>query len=227
MASQTIRLGHGLDRIRASLHNGPGWRGSIWLQGCRLRCTEICLNPHLLNPRGGQVVAVQAVVEQLRALSDTWCHPVEGVTILGGEPSEQPDALAALLQGAQSFGLTTMVYTGRTHEQLAATEVDWLRHTDLLVDGPFVDAEYDEALPWRGSRNQRLLCLSPAYTESRLLSAWRKQRKAWSLLVTRDGGLSLSGLQKRTTMRVAAGTVVLGGDELWRPPSQGRQSTTR
>ena len=32
-----------------------------------------------------------------------------------------------------------------------------LKVTDLLVDGPFLLAEKDESLPFRGSRNQRII----------------------------------------------------------------------
>ena len=54
-------------------------------------------------------------------------------------------------------------YSGNTFEQLAekmkkdpGTE-ELLKLTDVLVDGRFVLAEKSFDVPWRGSRNQRLI----------------------------------------------------------------------
>ena len=59
---------------------------------------------------------------------------VEGITILGGEPFEQPEPLAALLSLAWENHLSTVVFTGFTHEQLVAKEIsaiDYLSNMDL------------------------------------------------------------------------------------------------
>ncbi len=55
------------------------------------------------------------------------------------------------------------VFSGYTYEQLLAmAEKDvhvkrLLELTDLLIDGPFVKAQRDLTLQFRGSRNQRLI----------------------------------------------------------------------
>ena len=53
-------------------------------------------------------------------------------------------------------------YSGYRYEQLEAGVPDeaaraLLDATDVLVDGPFVQALHSHDLQWRGSRNQRLI----------------------------------------------------------------------
>ena len=75
----------------------------------------------------------------------------------------QAGAFAELARQVRALGLNVLVYTGWTYEQLcagAAAHPDWtalLEAADYLVDGPFVQAERDLTLPFRGSRNQRIL----------------------------------------------------------------------
>jgi anaerobic ribonucleoside-triphosphate reductase activating protein len=94
---------------------------------------------------------------------------VEGITLLGGEPFEQAAGLAALAAGARDLGMTVMVFSGYTLEQLRGRgdAEDLLARTDLLVDGPY-DRERPEPPPpvgrrWIGSQNQRMHYLSSAY----------------------------------------------------------------
>ena len=190
-----LHLGHDPALLRATLHNGPGRRIALWVQGCRLRCTRRCLNPHLLTPAGGHSIEVAQLLAHLRAACVTEPEPVEGLTVLGGEPSEQPQALAELLAGAHALGLSTMVYTGHSLAELGAPA--WLGHCDLLVDGPFDPAREDPALAWRGSRNQRLLCLTDRYDPAALAAAFAAQGKGWSLELRPDGRVSMSGFQGR------------------------------
>lgn len=207
-----LRLGHPLADLRPTLHNGPGWRIGLWVQGCRLRCTERCLNPHLLAAAGGTLVdPLEAAAAILRAAA-TAAVATEGITVLGGEPTEQAAALVPLLERVRAEGLTTMVYTGHTHEELLARPCPsdnpvarLLDLTDLLVDGPFESDKYSETLVWRGSTNQRVLRLSEKYTENDLTRAVAAQGKAYSVAVDARGRLSVSGLQERTGAGVIEG----------------------
>ena len=92
-----------------------------------------------------------------------------------------------------------MVYSGNTYEtlQLQPNAQGWLQHTDILVDGPYLEEEYDDYLAWRGSKNQRLLCLSDRYTQEMLDTAFKKQGKGFSIQISADGHVSASGIQNR------------------------------
>jgi anaerobic ribonucleoside-triphosphate reductase activating protein len=126
---------------------GPGRRFAVWTQGCSLRC-EGCCNPHLFAERGGALVDVSELLRRIAATPG-----IEGVSVLGGEPFEQPDALGELCAGAHALGLTVMVFSGYTRAELAARGAA-LGHVDILVDGRYVAGEPDTSRRWVGSKNQ-------------------------------------------------------------------------
>jgi anaerobic ribonucleoside-triphosphate reductase activating protein len=91
----------------------------------------------------------------------------DGITVSGGEPFLQAEALAEMLRivrGKRDMGV--IVYTGYTLEELAAVPHadELLAQTDLLVDGPYVQ-ELDDGKSLRGSSNQRVHLLTPRYAE--------------------------------------------------------------
>lgn len=201
-----LALGHSLTSLHATLHNGPGWRIGLWTQGCVHCCTNQCLNPHLLDPAGGRRFEIAAVHQAILSAADQSAVPVEGVTVLGGEPFEQAAAVAELMELLSADGLTTMVYSGHTWESLKRSPepgiARLLKATDILVDGPFLPDFYDETIAWRGSSNQRVLCLSDRYTEQSLSEAFARQKKGFSIHIE-AGTISFSGLQNAEAARAA------------------------
>jgi anaerobic ribonucleoside-triphosphate reductase activating protein len=83
------------------------------------------------------------------------------VTFSGGEPFCQPAPLAELGRMVHGRGLDVTAFTGYLYEELTAMRnpaVDrLLAQTDILIDGPFVLAQKDLSLRFRGSRNQRVI----------------------------------------------------------------------
>jgi anaerobic ribonucleoside-triphosphate reductase activating protein len=143
---------------------GPGKRFAIWLQGCPLRCPGCC-NPEMLSFNGGEEIPVAELLRQVREAAGQ--HRVEGVTLLGGEPFAHAEAAARLARGIRRAGLTVMIFSGYTLDELRAQQLpavtELLSHTDLLVDG-----RYDRDLPeserrWIGSANQQVHFLSDRY----------------------------------------------------------------
>ncbi|MFJ3527544.1 4Fe-4S single cluster domain-containing protein [Streptomyces sp. NPDC090132] len=144
---------------------GPGRRLGIWLQGCPLACAG-CMSRHTWAPHGGEPVDVETLLDLWRAaLADG----AEGLTVSGGEPLDQPVALAELLRGAARLrsahprhgsaadGLPAdlLVYTGYEESELDAVRHAALAHADAVVTGRFRISE-PTRLVWRGSANQRL-----------------------------------------------------------------------
>ncbi|MCS7020511.1 MAG: radical SAM protein [Gemmataceae bacterium] len=141
---------------------GPGWRFAIWFQGCPLRCPGCC-NPHFLPFNGGQQIPVADIVVLLDQAMQN--HPqLEGITLLGGEPTAQAVAAAALAKAAWYRGLTVLMFSGYTLEQLQQRDdpavSELLAHTDMLVDGPYDHNQPETRRRWIGSANQRLHFLS-------------------------------------------------------------------
>jgi anaerobic ribonucleoside-triphosphate reductase activating protein len=86
---------------------------------------------------------------------------LSGITLSGGEPFAQAPGFARLAQEAGRMGLSVVTYTGYTWEQLVSSPAlgvrDLLLATDILIDGPFIQALADPGLAYRGSRNQRVM----------------------------------------------------------------------
>jgi len=135
---------------------GPGRRIGVWVQGCTLHCPG-CISADTWAPGLG-ATTVDAVMDAMAA----WIPEAGGLTVSGGEPFEQPEALEALLQAwrAQASG-DVLVFTGLA---FAAVE-PWLDAHPGLVDavmaGPYV-REAPQTLALRGSDNQTLHRLTDA-----------------------------------------------------------------
>lgn len=83
-----------------------------------------------------------------------------GVTFSGGEPFAQAEGFAKLARMLKSKGYEVASYTGYTFEQMlhgTPAQKDLLSVIDVLIDGPFLLAEKSLEIPFRGSRNQRIL----------------------------------------------------------------------
>lgn len=143
--------------VEESVVDGPGMRFVIFTQGCKHQC-EGCHNPQTHDMNGGQTVTISYLEEQIDKQ-----QLIRGVTFSGGEPFLQPKAMAHLARYAKNKGLHTMAYTGYTFEKLLSMSktdrdiADFLSHLDMLVDGPFILAQRDITLQFRGSSNQRIL----------------------------------------------------------------------
>lgn len=136
-----------------SVTDGVGLRSVLYFQGCPHNCPG-CHNPESHDPTAGYLAEVEAMVELLCS------NPlIDGITLSGGEPLLQPEAALALAKGAKRRGKTVWLYSGFTLHAILSdhNKRAVLMYTDVLVDGAFILAERDLGLPFRGSRNQRLL----------------------------------------------------------------------
>jgi anaerobic ribonucleoside-triphosphate reductase activating protein len=179
--------------------SGPGRRFPLWTQGCSHRCTDYCISPQLLDVRPRYVLAVTEVLSVLEQRARCELIPIEGVTFLGGEPTEQALPLAAIAAAVRNWGWNVMTYSGHTLQKLQRKADpainDLLRHTDILVDGPFVKHLANPLLRWRGSSNQRILFLSGRYSSAEVEAM--PVVKGVDITLTTDGRLLLSGGQSK------------------------------
>ena len=141
--------------VRESIVDGPGIRYAVFVQGCPHHCPG-CHNPETHLFAGGSAMDIAGIFAQFQA------DPLlKGITLSGGEPFCQAEPLAELARLVHGTGKDVAVYTGYTFEELAASPdpavAALLEETDLLIDGPFVEAQRDIDLLFRGSSNQRLI----------------------------------------------------------------------
>jgi anaerobic ribonucleoside-triphosphate reductase activating protein len=170
----------------ATTAEGPGVRWALWVQGCSIGCADCC-NPHMWGPSGGVAMSVGDLIHAMLAA------PVEGITLLGGEPFEQAAAAAELAATAQENGRSVMTFTGYRYETLRSSNdagrQALLSATDLLVDGPFLRDRIDAIRPWVGSTNQRFVHLSSRYRNLRL----DVEHDRVEIRVRRDGAVAVNG----------------------------------
>ena len=141
--------------VQDSIVDGPGFRFASFAQGCPHHCPG-CHNPGSHDPDGGREMTVEEVAAELLKNPMT-----DGLTLSGGEPFAQAADCLRLAKTAHGHGLNVWSYTGWTFEHLrdegTAEQRALLEELDVLIDGPFVLEQRTLALPWRGSRNQRVI----------------------------------------------------------------------
>jgi anaerobic ribonucleoside-triphosphate reductase activating protein len=134
------------------------------VQGCNKRCLGCC-NPGYLQLVERDLVSAESVLEWLDNAHQT--YDLEGVTFLGGEPMLQAQGLAVVAQGAQLLGLSVMVFSGYTRNELDVLRLpgvdQLLRYTDILVDGPYEVNLQENGRRWVGSTNQQFHYLTERY----------------------------------------------------------------
>lgn len=145
---------------------GPGVRYCIWFQGCSRRCKG-CWAKATWAPDGGKELDAEDVLKDILATKG-----IEGVTFLGGEPFEQPQALEYLAREVKEAGLSVVCFTGGKLEDIKNREI--LNYIDLLIDGEYKEEEQDFSRPWVGSKNQRYHFLTDRYNEKILIEYHNK-----------------------------------------------------
>lgn len=129
-----------------SLCDGYGYRTVLFLQGCNLRCPG-CQNPSTWDINKGKVVDVKDLAHLLREKCLN-----KKLTISGGEPLLQIEALKELLEELNDFDLC--LYTG--HE-LNEVPVEILKYLKYIKVGSFKKELKTSMKPFVGSTNQEFI----------------------------------------------------------------------
>ena len=147
-----------------SIENGTGVRVSLFVSGCRHRCKG-CFNEETWDFNHGKPFTKEVEDEIIESLKPDY---MAGITLLGGDPAEPENqvALVPLLRRIKKElpGKTIWMYTGYLLEDFkpgkrACCEVteEFLRHCDVVVDGPFLIDKKNLSIKFRGSENQRII----------------------------------------------------------------------
>ena len=140
--------------VSDSIVDGPGIRTTVFCQGCPHHC-EGCHNPETWEFGCGTPMEEERILEIVR--SNPLCR---GVTFSGGEPFAQAEGFARLAKLLKAHRYEVAAYSGYTFEQLlrgTPAQRELLGCIDVLIDGPFLLEQRSLQLPFRGSRNQRIL----------------------------------------------------------------------
>lgn len=140
-----------------SVVDGFGVRTVIWTQGCSHNC-PFCQNPSTHAFDGGAEFFIEEILEEMNNLVGQ-----DGITLSGGDPLFQIEAVTEIAKHAKKIGLNVWCYTGFTYEKILEMSkknpkyLEFLNYVDVLVDGKFENDLKDLTLLFRGSSNQRLI----------------------------------------------------------------------
>jgi anaerobic ribonucleoside-triphosphate reductase activating protein len=194
---------------------GPGRRVGVWLQGCSIQCPG-CISADTWPAGTGETT-----LADLLASVAPWAAEADGLTVSGGEPFEQPQALAELLAGWRALSPgAVLVFTGLEFDDVAL----WLAanpgRIDALVTGPYRRAA-PQTLALRGSDNQVLHILTPlgapfADYDRPVVTSDRRL----DVMFDADGGAWFAGIPARddfrrllTALKAAGHRVILSDDQ--------------
>lgn len=161
-----IRLAAPLQK--ESIADGQGVRIVIWNQGCLMNCPG-CHNPETHSLCGGREIELSEVLAFIKENAPK--H--QGITLSGGDPFLQPEQNNQIAQFAHNLGLDVWAYCGKTYDQLLNNPL--LQYIDILVDGPYIEAQRDLTLAFRGSANQRIIDVQKSLKENKII-LWECQK---------------------------------------------------
>ena len=180
----------------APVHSlGPGERVCLWTQGCDRGCPG-CISPEL-QPFTGSNADERMLGEILRKTAEV--NSCTGLTVSGGDPFAQADALLRLLRNVRSVFSDILVYTGFTLEEIrngscAAAGIECLSLIDVLIDGPYIDERNTHDCVLRGSENQKIRYLTPERAE--YYEAYLQKGRILETF-SHNGSVVITGIQDR------------------------------
>ena len=194
--------------IKSTSVLGPGKRAAIWFQGCMRNCPG-CMSPSSRPLNGGRKTTVEKVVNAILSLEN-----IEGLTVSGGEPFLQLDALYSLVKNIKdNSNLSIIVYTGYTINELRELNDSKVKQLidgmiDILIDGEYVD-ELNDGVALRGSSNQTVHFLSERYKGFEEMYTFKK-RDAEILVSDKD--LFFVGIPEKETLKTWLNTTTVLND---------------
>lgn len=144
--------------------DGIGLRTSLYCAGCENQCPG-CHNPQSWDDQGGEEMSVE---ELFRLIVDADMN----VTFTGGDPMFHPEGFTKLARLIKTHtNKNIWCYTGYRFEDilLHPSRKALLELCDVLVDGPFILSEKDLTLPFRGSRNQRIIDVQASLSAQKVI----------------------------------------------------------
>lgn len=165
LANQYVQVG----KMAAPVTSlGPGRRFVLWVQGCSKRCPG-CASSDMWDPKGGRRFAAGdlAAVIADRVISDR----LDGLSVSGGEPARQANALAALIVAVREHicevrtcrgdvtGFDVLLFSGCSADDIRNMAPGLLDAVDAAACGP-----YERGCPRAGrllaSGNQQLVIMN-------------------------------------------------------------------
>ncbi len=149
------------DILEDATSEGAGIRFTIWVQGCPIRCKG-CWNSHMWDFKPNHLISVSRLAEYIASKKGD----IEGITLVGGEPLAQAEAVRKLIEAVKREGLTVVLYTGYDEGEISGEDaIECFNMSDIVIAGPYIEERRNLFLRWRGSDNQKLIFHNMKYKE--------------------------------------------------------------
>lgn len=169
---------------KTSVANGPGVRVVLWVAGCKRHCPG-CQNRESWDLNSGELFDEAAKQELFESLGKPY---IKGLTLSGGhplEPENVADVYKLVVEIKSEFpNKDIWLYTGYTLDIFNLTALkkgispDCIHYNtihkilnmcDVIVDGPYIEEQRDITLPFRGSKNQRLIDVKETIKQNKIV----------------------------------------------------------
>ncbi len=179
---------------------GPGRRLCLWVEGCSMRCS-FCMTPELQKRHEKSKVTVPILLHKIMDYTSGDNNYYNGLTISGGEPFEQAEALCQLLSSIhRKTSLDVMIYSGYTKLEIlqgSAAMRQMLKLTDILIDGRYRN-DLPDKKSWCGSDNQQAYLLTKRAKKYKdFFTDKPGQPRQLEVEMTLQGKLRLIGIPRR------------------------------
>ncbi len=138
---------------------GPGNRVGIWFDGCSHACKG-CSNPELWEFQEKYSTSIDMVIKLLNTIKES--QVIDGFTVTGGDPFEQPEDLRQLLKYVKTVSEDILVYTGYDYSYLQKNYSNILELITVLIAGMYIEEKNDNSF-LKGSSNQNIIILDESY----------------------------------------------------------------
>ena len=172
----------------SSSANGPGNRYVIWTQGCEFNCNG-CFNSETHNQYDGFEIDTDELFDNIVLNKN-----IEGISISGGEPFLQEEAVNELLIKIKgNTTLSTLVFTGYTYNEIKAdkNKAKLLNNIDILISGRYeISSPFDH--PLLSSTNQEMIFLTDRYSIKDISNI------SCEIIIDDKGNIIMSGIKPVT-----------------------------
>ena len=111
------------DIERGATFDGPGIRTTIFFQGCNVKCRG-CHNERIQDIRYGKEYEVRDLCEEILSYN----LPVKKITISGGEPMIQKEALEEFINEMYKKNFEIALYTSYDLEEVPKNILEKLKY---------------------------------------------------------------------------------------------------
>ena len=165
---------------------GVGKRIGVWFQGCSIRCKG-CMSKYTWEFDKRYEKNLNDVLKEILS------YPSKKITISGGEPFDQPEALEYLLKKLKLNGFKDiLVYTGYEYEEIKDKYKNILKYIDVLISGRFLEGLETEYI-WKGSDNQKMYIFNKKL--EKIYNKYKKKKKDRQLqIVEQNNDIYILGI---------------------------------